>query len=209
MKLESINLNEEKPNVGKLTYYLTLSMMHIMLFVKNVNLQDISLINCISYFVLAFSLPLLYSINNYAFNDKIISMLYRITLLISMFALIDETFHIDFSTTDFKKNVSIFEIFYKVLLSVFYFWFVGAILSFPFKLISYYSGKLDCENIYNDNTDQKDLKNKITPDKLSTYVRYLTTKNNAELKILLKNAVEEENYNIASLIRDELKKFKI
>lgn len=196
--LENLNIENK---IGRLIFYLSIVSMFTLVFFNNFSLSDYKYKSILIGFLILtiFSISILFFYKNYKFDNFIISILYRTSLIFINYEIIK------LLMIKVQEVNELSAYFISIIFgSIFCICIVNPILSFPFKIFA---------SLLNDNqTDIFELyskKNTYTNNNKSNklLLKY-STLNETELQIHLSNAIRDENYEEAELIKKELTRFK-
>ena len=192
-------------NVGRRIYIISLIIGYMLMFISIY--PNSHFIGFLGSFVVGSFLATIAQIKIYYFNDLTLGIIYRILLISTMIYI---GYNISFISVDIKSifpfniliisdNPSEFKFFYTIVpLTLIIFPFLGMILSFPFKILSYALGFMD-DHFYIEKREvnYEDFNGPaIRIKEMYNYDKY----NETELQALKDMALRDENYEEAQRI---------
>jgi hypothetical protein len=190
-----LNLYKKQPTLGRFLYFCFASTGSMLLyFVDEPNGPWIYMMLAL---ILSAGFGCLVNLQIYIFNDKFISVFYRMFFLISCY----ESFQAIFQALE--KNAPSLDsfgsfigaYFITLIISV----IIGALVSVPFKFCAYFCGTVsnDINQLYNEKASIPDFVGDVKPNlelELSFY-------NETQLKVALESSLEIEDYEKAKIIQ--------
>ena len=200
---DDLMLMEDKTNLGRKIYILSIMGFYLFTFFTVIGRSELNLFNCTGAFILSAIVAMLCQVRVFFFNDLFISTIYRFILIWLCMTICYYMASFNITELSFNKNPSQIEFFFVgtpiLCLSIF---LVGAILSLPFKLLSFVFGRIDCTMYYKNPPGYSSNKKIYSYDVDLLYAQY----NETQLEALRNIAITEEDYEEAQRITDYLRR---